>query len=322
MRLQTLTTKIAVRYSKKLYSTSRLGSGLPAVSAIDARFDELDVSVFRQRAFLPEQPLLIRKPMESNAPPASTSACSISAATKWFSTMEDNAGGLKLVASSYLSSFGDVLVPYELIYQGKADVNESSNAAIGPGKDWSGTKIRRFERPLSTLLSLSAAEPELRPQLYIAQAQLSQLPESLQKDIPTPHLVSRAGKGDIYDANLWMGLPPTYTPLHKDPNPNLFVQLASNKRVRLFAPPVGAAIFRHVQSSIGKSASASFRGEEMMEGSERAALYDAVWRTLLSRQGFEAVVSPGDALFIPKGWWHSIRSMGTDLNASVNWWFR
>jgi len=33
-------------------------------------------------------------------------------------------------------------------------------------------------------------------------------------------------------------------------------------------------------------------------------------------------VSPGDALFIPKGWWHSIKSVGIGVTASVNWWFR
>lgn len=181
-------------------------------------------------------------------------------------------------------------------------------------------KLHRFHAPLSVFLQ--ALDMRLRPCIYIAQAQISELPKQLQDDLPIPHLVKGAGKGDIYDANLWMGIPPTYTPLHKDPNPNLFVQLASSKRVRLFNPTIGAAIFRHVQSNIGQSASASFRGNEMMEGPERAVLDEAVWGKLLSRQGFEAIVSPGDALFIPRGWWHSIKSIGTDINASVNWWFR
>jgi hypothetical protein len=33
-----------------------------------------------------------------------------------------------------------------------------------------------------------------------------------------------------------IGHPPTYTPLHRDPNPNIFVQLAGEKVVRLLAP--------------------------------------------------------------------------------------
>jgi ribosomal protein L16 Arg81 hydroxylase len=59
----------------------------------------------------------------------------------------------------------------------------------------------------------------------------------------------------------------------------------------------------------------------MMEGPERDTLDEAVWGPGVS-ECFEATVSPGDALFIPKGWWHSIKSIGTDITASVNWWFR
>ena len=159
-------------------------------------------------------------------------------------------------------------------------------------------------------------------QLYIAQAQISDLPKELQDDLPTPGLVRKAGKGDIYDANIWIGLPPTYTPLHKDPNPNLFLQLASSKRVRIFDPKVGAAIFRTVQQSISQSASSVFRGDEMMMGPERDALDKAVWSESVAKHGYEATVDPGDALFIPTGWWHSFKSTGEDVNASVNWWFR
>lgn len=135
-------------------------------------------------------------------------------------------------------------------------------------------------------------------------------------------LVKAAGKGDIYDANIWVGQPPTYTPLHRDPNPNLFVQLASSKRVRLYEPSIGAGIFRDVQRSIGQHSQANLRGEEMMDGPERTALDEAVWGCSATSAGFEAVVNPGEALFIPKGWWHSIKSVGTGVTASVNWWFR
>lgn len=114
-----------------------------------------------------------------------------------------------------------------------------------------------------------------------------------------------------------MGIPPTYTPLHKDPNPNLFLQLASNKLVRLFKPDTGARIFLDVQERISSHASAAFRGDEMMQGPERVALEDAVWNCPKGTEGFEVVVRPGDALFIPMGWWHSIKSIGTSVTASV-----
>lgn len=148
----------------------------------------------------------------------------------------------------------------------------------------------------------------------------------MREDLPTPHLVLSAGKGDIYDTSIWLGRAPTYTPLHRDPNPNLFVQLAGTKRVRLFRPELGAAIFHHVQTSIGGTACATMRGAEMMEGAERVALERAVWGNVDDTQwpahGLECEVGPGDGLFIPKGGWHSIKGIGQGMTGSVNWWFR
>lgn len=102
--------------------------------------------------------------------------------------------------------------------------------------------------------------------IYLAQASLSDLPSELRNDVPTPEVVLQSGKGDIYDTSIWLGAAPTYTPLHRDPNPNLFVQLAGRKQVRLFRPEVGHGIFAHVQQTIGGDANAIMRGPEMMEG--------------------------------------------------------
>jgi hypothetical protein len=77
-----------------------------------------------------------------------------------------------------------------------------------------------------------------------------------------------------------------------------------------------------VQAKIGKYGSASFRGEEMMDGPEKDALVEIVWGDEVGGGGYEARVGPRDALFIPKGWWHSIKSVGSEVTASVNWWFR
>jgi hypothetical protein len=173
----------------------------------------------------------------------------------------------------------------------------------------------------------SATELESKPSIYLAQASLSDLPRSLLEDLPTPHLVAHAGKGDVYDTSIWLGHAPTYTPLHRDPNPNLFVQLAGRKQVRLFNPDSGAAIFHHVQTRIGRAASATIRGADMMQGAEREALERAVWGpwtddAFCEAKGLQCEVGPGDGLFIPKGWWHSIKGLGHGMIGSVNWWFR
>ncbi|KAH0344349.1 Clavaminate synthase-like protein, partial [Aureobasidium melanogenum] len=178
----------------------------------------------------------------------------------------------------------------------------------------------------NVLIISSACELETKASIYLAQASLSDLPSFLLEDLPTPELVSKAGKGDVYDTSIWLGQAPTYTPLHRDPNPNLFVQLAGKKQVRLFKPDLGNAIFHHVQASIGGAANATMRGAEMMEGAERAALEQAVWHpssgAFWASEGLQCELGSGDGLFIPKGWWHSIKGVGQGMIGSVNWWFR
>ncbi|PSS07146.1 hypothetical protein M430DRAFT_23296 [Amorphotheca resinae ATCC 22711] len=333
-------TCLTKRSTRRFCSSPAHFRSLSQVETIPGPIDTIDINEFRKKAFTPETPLLIKRESSGGFPAALSPSSSIPAAVKWFTFEDfDNANESSnpqqtLVPSQYLHTFQDTILPYELTYDLAEDPTKPHGQA-GGSKDLKGMlsqllqnpsagSFHRFNAPLSLFLQAcrtnAGASPLLR--LYIAQAQITDLPKQLQEDLPTPRLVREAGKGDIYDANIWIGIPPTYTPLHRDPNPNLFVQLASSKQVRLYRPSVGAGIFRHVQRSIGQSGQTNLRGEEMMEGPERDALDEAVWGDSAIQDGFEAIVNPDEALFIPKGWWHSIKSIGTDVTASVNWWFR
>jgi hypothetical protein len=288
---------------------------------------------FRDRAFVPELPLLITTSTDRFADTRVQSQ--IPAVNKWFMPTPC---GTQTLNYGYLRKFEHIFLPYELVGH-SVNFNDISTTALGGDRGRTtlrddsqlcaksstisernsfseSTSFQRFTAPLQLLLA--ASQSDNPPQLYIAQAQLDDLPKALRDDVPTPHLVLDAGKGDIYDANIWMGIPPTYTPLHKDPNPNLFAQLCGNKCVRLFKPKDGLSIFLAARTKAGGYASAAFRGEEMMQGAERRALEDAVWNCPSSATGYEVLVRPGDALFIPKGWWHSIKSTGKDITASVS----
>jgi hypothetical protein len=179
-----------------------------------------------------------------------------------------------------------------------------------------------IQAPLSLLLSHISSEDHSH-QLYLAQCSLDDLSSDLQADLPTPELTSSLGRGDIYASSLWMGRPPTSTPLHRDPNPNLFVQLVGKKVVRLIKPKQGRYLYDRLRTQMGH---AHMRGEEMMVGEERNRLQDAVWNDKeingVSANGVEARLEGGDGLYIPLGWWHAVESTGTHTNASVNWWFR
>ena len=304
----------------------------------------LDLETFRRIAFKPQKPISLRTSRED-------SDRFMPAFKKWFKPIitgrfED------MGLTPYMSEYASTKVPYELLLPSEPTPNSLSAfiewlyASPDPEKPYLAAHLYhqlttapprarfiRFIGPLGLLiagLEYNQQVPEhLRVrQLYVAQAPLDTLPQQLQDDIPPPDLVTKAGVGDIYSSSLWMGLEPTYTPWHQDPNPNLFYQLYGSKIVRLLPPRHGRNLFNQVKSTIGGDQSASsstIRGEEMMEeGEEKQALFDSVWGKFAPEEMRTIRLARWNSLFIPKGWWHSFRSEGSvgRLNASVNWWFR
>ena len=264
------------------------------------------VDTFRRNAFGPSQPALLPKGTFLDLP----------AVQKWFTCAQ--ADPLEMIFNQdYLDRFGQMLVPLELTYSSKKNMQEIP-----------GGKFQRAEAPLHIFLQWAqSATPQTHERFYLAQCSITALPDALAADLHTPDIVRKAGTGDIYDTNIWLGLPPTYTPLHRDPNPNLFVQIAGSKVVRMLPQALGDKVFAHVQSRLGRTGSAAFRGEEMMKGEEKAMIEAALWEDAaqlieIDDIGYEACVNAGDGVFIPKGWWHSVKGVGSGVSGSVNWWFR
>jgi hypothetical protein len=241
----------------------------------------------------------------------------IPAAKKWF-TSNGTFRYPSELNKDYLEQYGDAIVPLEL---------------TRPSEDSQTQTFDRFEAPLSLLLAhMNAPEPQ-ETRLYLAQHSLADLPEALQVDLPTPwaflsHLSGRDNDAaaDIYASSLWMGRPPTRTPLHRDPNPNLFLQLAGKKTIRLMRPEVGKTVYETVRHKTRQDrGDANMRGEEMMQGKELEMLEKEVWQEEdyddLSQNwasGWEATLRSGDALYIPVGWWHAVHGFGKGVNASVS----
>lgn len=280
-----------------------------------------DLNIFRERAFLPALPAVLPRGAFKTIP----------AIRKWFHSDDP----IQLNAS-YLSRFGSTIVPLEITHGSnftrmqqslgfflECVAASSSTFVAQPNRYFTSyvpgaRAVRRTKDSNSFFSAMAVTAPTAR--IYLAQAPLSELPQDLQNDVPTPELVRKAGKGDIYDSSIWIGQAPTYTPLHRDPNPNLFVQLAGSKVIRLFKPETGRAIFAAVQEKIGGDASENMRGEEMMQSAEKDALEEAVWGEYANHDGaaYQAELNGGDALFIPKGWWHSVKGVSQGINGSVS----
>lgn len=287
---------------RRLSSISSTYRYRPLETLQDASIDR-----FREQCFIPERPAILPRQFFRDLP-----------VERWFTTQNDTPR-LRL-NTEYLEQHGsNAFVPLEL-------TQPSPSPSPSAAESHTELTFRHFHAPLSLFLQwMQTAEtnPQQPTRLYLAQCQLSDLPPVLRADFAIPELVAKAGRGDVYDTNVWIGHPPTYTPLHRDPNPNLFVQMAGEKAVRLISPDEGLGLFATVRRQLGRSGgreAAAIRGEEMMQGPERALLQRAVWDDdagCEAKGGFEARLGPGDGLFIPKGWWHSIKGVGEGVTASV-----
>ena len=242
----------------------------------------------------------------------------IPARTKWFTQEDPGYRYPSNLNADYLEEYGEAIVPLEMTRSAGNNLQDDK-----PTKQ----TFERMEAPLHLLLQHMTTTDPQGTQLYLAQHSLADLAAPLQQDLPTPteFFAALKAKGDIYGSSLWMGKPPTVTPLHRDPNPNFFVQLAGKKEVRLIEPEMGKRLYERVKRQLGKrGGSARMRGEEMMQGKEKQILEELVWSkdsqdpNMHGISGFEVSLRPGDALYIPLGWWHAVRGIGKGVNASVS----
>ena len=98
------------------------------------------------------------------------------------------------------------------------------------------------------------------------------------------------------DGMLWIGPGGTFTPLHHDLTNNFLVQIIGRKRLHLLPPSETAKLAnnRHVFSDVHD-----------IEDDDRLARFPAA----RSARHLVVDLEPGDALFIPVGWWHQVRSL-------------
>eukprot|EP00039_Didymoeca_costata_P021697 m.345220 g.345220 ORF g.345220 m.345220 type:complete len:443 (-) comp25924_c0_seq1:22-1350(-) len=150
--------------------------------------------------------------------------------------------------------------------------------------------------------------------VYMAQHELfRQFPE-LDADIrPYPRYCRVQGR-QVERVNVWMGTKGTVTPCHTDSYENILVQVAGWKVVRLY-PSDQENMYPGRQGDSKESS-------QEQENISRVDVEDPDLKTfpLFPVEKVQiALLGPGDALYIPQGWWHHVRSLSTSI--SVNFWF-
>jgi hypothetical protein len=150
--------------------------------------------------------------------------------------------------------------------------------------------------------------------LYMAQ---NDLPNELFNDIEIPKVCTDAsyslGAGKLYNTMIWIGPIGCVSRLHYDPLDNFLMQIIGRKRVFLIDKKIDSNLL--------------YIGDQFRQQRNVSAIEDVETPDIQTFPMFQFVpeiltteLSPGDVLFIPKKWWHSVRSL--DYSISVNAWWR
>ncbi|KAI0199209.1 hypothetical protein F4808DRAFT_217427 [Astrocystis sublimbata] len=184
---------------------------------------------------------------------------------------------------------------------------------------------------------------------YLAQHQLfTQLP-TLRNDIlvpdycytsPPPHPTNPTiDQPELEEPllNAWFGPPGTISPLHNDPYHNILTQVVGRKYVRLYAPQETAGLAARGKENGVEMGNTSALDVGVLEGwdsvsagsgdedRDRNGDEEGAEISVEDIERFKAlpfvdcILEPGDALYIPIGWWHYVRGLSVSFSVSF-WW--
>lgn len=115
--------------------------------------------------------------------------------------------------------------------------------------------------------------------------------------------------------NVWIGPGGTISPLHTDPYHNLLCQVVGKKYIRLYSPHETAKLYPKGVETGGIDMSNTSEVDVEADGDKR----DQEFPLFREAAYMDTILSEGECLYIPVGWWHYVRSLTVSISVSF-WW--
>lgn len=216
----------------------------------------------------------------------------------------------------YLScEFGHRVVPIELGRHSEGGTWRESFATVDDFiRDYIVPSCKECSK--DAFDALAAPLPPPQSVGYLAQHTLfEQTPRLLSDFEPAPaDLCGACNRGEgIQRVNAWFGTHGTVTPLHFDSYDNFLCQVSGCKFVRLFSPSQTPRLYA-VEKGADLTRSQGNISAVDVESPDLDAHPDFV-----DAEYMDVVLREGDTLFIPKYYWHYVRSLSPSF--SLNFWF-
>ncbi|TKR80642.1 hypothetical protein L596_014686 [Steinernema carpocapsae] len=169
-------------------------------------------------------------------------------------------------------------------------------------------KVKTFHEFLWECVEAEKSDSTVFPG-YLAQHRLLDQVPQLAGDVPTPdYCYCDAENEERVEKNVFVGHGGTISPMHHDPRNNFFCQIRGRKFFRLVAPEFKEKIYLHKDPLSKNSSQIDLEKPDY----QKFPLFRDVTVE-------DVVLEPGDALFIPKGYFHYVTAI--DPSISVSMWF-
>ncbi|KIW07466.1 uncharacterized protein PV09_01434 [Verruconis gallopava] len=247
---------------------------------------------------------------------------------------------------------GRRLVPVEL---GRSYTDEDWGQKIMPFGEFLVSHM--LQDPQTSLLERKTgylAQHDLFAQIPELRADIA-IPDFCYATVPEPQRAEKSDDGSREEAdgdddaldrnimlNVWIGPAHTISPLHTDPHHNILAQVFGSKYVRLYPPCQTENLYpRSKEGDVDMSNTSEVDVDmamKVLEGrslepacndlNRQAAPTDqAIEKEVFARtfpkfadaNYVEGILGQGECLFIPRGWWHYVRSLSPSCSVSF-WW--